>query len=145
MHKIILTVLILAIYSVSGCDASQNKIKPNKQQAKTYEVFISDNSFPYVASEERKNKIINAYPKLNIGLTKNEVQTIIGEPDFSQKLYGKKIDEYHGTSWTYYISKPDPNLVNLNKDIGIEVFFDDKGLIHRIAPLNIEALKNRKN
>src|SRR5262245_37067452 len=41
---------------------------------------------PYSISSERKERIIGNYPKLTIGMTLEEVEKLLGDPDFSNPL-----------------------------------------------------------
>src|SRR5215470_15491797 len=45
-------------------------------------------SFPYSASAERKERILKNYPSLRVGMTKKEVSALIGDPDYSQIVFG---------------------------------------------------------
>ncbi len=80
--------------------------------------------FPYASSPERKERIRSGYPKLELGMTKVQVESIIGEPDFSTVDYEDYtlIPHWTGSHWTYYIRKQ-ADFVSLIDPVA-DVFFD---------------------
>jgi hypothetical protein len=98
-----------------------------------YRSFVAAHTFPYVASEARTRQILDNFKNLKRGLTKQDVNGIIGLPDYSHPIYSKRIaDPIVGWSWTYFLEKPDPYLVNEKLDIHVEISFDEAGLAYRI-------------
>jgi outer membrane protein assembly factor BamE (lipoprotein component of BamABCDE complex) len=132
----------LAILCLAGCGTHQQPIPATvADDMPSYETFVSANSFPYVAPSERRTHLTQNYSQLSIGLTKSEVANILGKPDYSQPSSTKTATPgYIGSSWTYFLEKPDAHLTNLKKDKTIEVFFDISGKTHWIVS-NIEGLK----
>ena len=144
MHKI--TTALLMLTWCMGCNPTQTSLIPPVSDGKaTYEQFVQKNSFPHTISEQRKMLILDKYNKLQIGMTKQDVSSLIGDPDFSTYLYTKEYPgEYLGTHWTYYFKKINPNLTNLKLDLSVNVFFDTADKAHWIVADNIESLAEKK-
>lgn len=115
-------------------------LQPASDHKPSYEDFISTHTFPYMAPPDRQKRFRQDYSLLSVGLTKAEVLEVLGEPDYSQQRWSKtEPREYLGSHWTYFFEKPDPNLVNENKDKRIDVFFESYDRIDWITS-NVEGL-----
>jgi outer membrane protein assembly factor BamE (lipoprotein component of BamABCDE complex) len=145
MKRMIIPILIILL-SLAGCNSSEDRlIRPIADGKRTYQEFISEaKTFPYTISESRKKAIITNYSMLNIGMTKKQVSSILGDPDFSIYLRAKD-SKYLGSEWTYYFYKPDANLVNEKLDRGLFLFFGTNDKLHWIVPKNIEGLIEKGN
>jgi hypothetical protein len=112
---------------------------------KSYVEFISTvTSFPYEAPRSKKDRIINNYQKLLIGMTKKEVTFTLGEPDFSTD--SQVLDppfKQQGTYWTYTIYLKNPKLVDIETDQYLNIFFDSSEKAYWIAPSNIQGLTQK--
>lgn len=108
----------------------------------TYDEFVATHAFPYIAPEERQERVQLNYSTLSVGLSKAEVEAVLGKPDCSGSLVtkGPPPCRYLGSSWTFFFEKPDPNLTNLKTDKSIQVFFDTSGTLHW-AVSNIKGLE----
>jgi outer membrane protein assembly factor BamE (lipoprotein component of BamABCDE complex) len=142
MHKTAAMVVLLALITASGCNSSPVSLIPLISDGKkTYQQFISSKSFPYSIQEERKKQITKNYERIKIGMTKQEVYSLLGEPDFSKYLHTKDYPgKYIGSEWTYYFYKPNPKLVNEKLDRGVFIFFGTTDKASWIVPKNIEGL-----
>jgi hypothetical protein len=119
---------------------SNPTLQPVSDHKSSYEDFVSKHTFPYLAPPDRQNRFRQDYSLLSVGLTKAEVLEVLGEPDSSEQVWSKtEPREYRGSHWTYFFEKPDPNLVNQNKDKSIEVFFEPNDRVHWITS-NVEGL-----
>ena len=119
-------------------------VTPKPDGKKTYEEFAATiKSYPYDAPQERKDRIVKNYPKLELGMSKEQVAELIGDPDYSQLGYGPKgpRPQWHGSNWTYWLRKRD-NLVNLN-DPCLEIFFGTDDRATWIVPSNIDGLTEK--
>jgi hypothetical protein len=142
MKRIIILLLLFV-----GCSSEVTLIPPISDGKRTYQQFVSETkAFPYTISDIRKQIIMTNYSKLNIGMTKREVSSIIGDPDCSQYLRAKDPPgKYLGSEWTYYFYKPDPNLVNEKLDQGLFLFFGTNDKLQWIVPKNIKGLIEKGN
>jgi outer membrane protein assembly factor BamE (lipoprotein component of BamABCDE complex) len=145
MTKTAAMTVLLALMATSGCNSSQvSLIPPISDGKKTFQQFISSKSFPYSIQENRKKQIIDNYQKLEIGMTKQEVNTFIGEPDFSKYMHSKDSpSKYLGSKWTYYFYKPAANIVNEKLDRGLLIYYGTDDKTNWIVPRNIEGLTEK--
>ena len=94
---------------LAGCSArSEWGFASHEDGRRSYEAWENSvKPFPYSASPERKERIRSGYPKVELGMTKAQVESIIGEPDFSTVDYEPLtlIPHWTGSSWTYYVRK----------------------------------------
>lgn len=136
--------VLLILTTTLGCNSRVPLISPIPDGKRTYQEFVSSRSFPYSMQEDKKNKIINNYGKLKIGITKQDVNLILGDPSYSRYLHKKEYPgEYVSSKWTYYFYKPDSNSANEKLDIGIFIFFDVNDKVYWIVPQNIEGLTEK--
>ena len=100
---------------------------------KDYEEFVAAiKGYPYEASQARKDRIIKNYPKLESGMSKEQVADLIGAPDYSRLDYAKEpSDRAVGSSWTYWLRKRDDGVNRL--DPCIEIFFRTDDRAHWIV------------
>lgn len=137
--KKLLAQLVTALCVLISCLSNAQ----NNYQAEpaAYEKWVSSNSFPYQAPELRKNIIIKNYGALKEGQSKAQVMGQLGSPDFSNEMFGKGPGQrYIGTSWSYVLEKPDPNLTNIKRDIVIQIYFDHSGRLKWASPSNVVGL-----
>ena len=116
--------------------------QPVPDGQKSYEEFrLTIKSFPYSASEERKEHIAKNYADLRVGMTKKQVAVLIGDPDYSQSVFGPKGFSPHwkGSYWGYQLFMREDGVNNLN-DPTIQVFFDTDGLLYWAVPYGISGL-----
>jgi hypothetical protein len=126
--------------NVEEIRAVERAIAADKDDKPSYEAFAATHSFPYSASSERRERIARTYSRLRVGLSKAEVATILGDPDYSEQMRSKgPRDEYLGTSWTYLLEKPNPRIANEKLDKMVGVFFDPSGKVDWVVS-NIEGL-----
>jgi len=143
MNRIALIVAALLLILTSGCNSQVSSIPPISDGKKTYDQFISSKSFPYTIARERKIKIEQNYHNLKLGMTKKDVHSMLGEPDFSTYMYAKESDKFIGSVWTYYFYKPTADLVNEKLDKGVFIYFGTTDKAEWIVPKNIEGLAEK--
>ena len=132
---------------VTGCapmyDISPEEVRDDKP---TYRQFAAAHTFPYTAPAARQRRIRRDYSRLTLGLTKDEVAKILGEPDYSQLNYtkGPPPCRFMGSRWTYVLAESGPNLASLTMDKHINVSFntDDKT---RWITSSVDGLKEIRN
>jgi len=114
-------------------------VNADKDEMPNYEAFKGSHVFPFFASFQSKSQIINNYNSLHVGLSKIEVQEILGSPHYSMQLGAKKKYTYLGSTWVYFFEKPDPNLVNQYNDKSLQLFFGPYGKLSWVSS-NIDLL-----
>lgn len=142
MNKVAAMVAVLLLVVASGCNSSQVTLNPPISDGmRTYEQFITSKSFPYTIPSERKIKIEQNYNNLKLGMMKKEIQSMLGEPDFSTYMRSKEYPGKRiGYEWKYYFYKPASNLVNEKHDKGVFIYFGTTDKAEWIVPENIEGL-----
>jgi len=98
-------------------------------------------TFPYTISDSRRELILAQYSQLKLGMTKQDVLTILGEPDFTGYLHSKQPQSrYLGSRWMYYFYKADSSLVNERLDKSVQVFFSPDDKVSWVRPKNVPGL-----
>jgi hypothetical protein len=65
------------------------KRTPKPDGKKKYEEFAAAiKSYPYEAPQVRKDGIVQNYPKLELGMSKDRIAELIGDPDYSRLVGG---------------------------------------------------------
>jgi hypothetical protein len=103
--------------------------------------FENIKNYPYVAPTERSTRIALGSEKLRVCMTKSEVRSLLGAPDYSEVNYGPKgpMPRWLGYAWTYYQSiKAD---VANTHDPHIEIFFDKAGHVIWAAPQAMQGVR----
>jgi len=119
-------------------------LTPKSDGKKTYQEFAATiKSYPYEAPQARKDKIVKNLSKLELDMSKEQVAALIGEPDYSELYY---IGEgprglWFGSHWMYYLRKQANGVPILDSRVDILFGTDDRA--KRIAPLNIDGLKEK--
>lgn len=145
--RMLLIIGIISVIVFFGCNKDKLGNKEDGLQFNTEEMFRGKvKNFPYVASEGRKEKIIRNYSQLKIGMSKEEVLSILGEPDVEAELFPKYANKpiILGWAWIYYFYKLNSWGQNLVKDQEIYVFFGINKKIDRIEVNNIDQLSGIK-
>lgn len=126
--------------------ASPSVLKQNQPDGMpTYKEFERKiRSYPYRASAKRTQQITTAVFNLEPCMEKKQIQNIMGNPDYSQSIYGPKgpAEKWQGWTWVYYIFMKS-NLANEN-DPKVEIFFDRQGRATWIAPTKIKGAQDKK-
>ena len=85
-------------------------------------------------------KDLAGYPKLRVGMSKSEVQTLLGEPDYGKLTHRGLFADPDGSLWEYHLYKSEKLWTNEVLDRLVYAFFDEAGKIYWIEPLNIDGL-----
>jgi hypothetical protein len=89
-------------------------------------------SFPYDAPASRQERIVEAFPKLEIGMGKESVKELLGDPDVEFLQYAGESEEvFLGSSWGFYLHRHDAELVDEEHDKAVFVEFDASGKVHQ--------------
>jgi hypothetical protein len=142
----LLTVIFLLVFMVSNRGEGKTKEKGGIKY-NTYESFEkSVGGFPYTAPETKRKYIIENYPKLSLGMTKEQVYTFLGAPDVEKEILPKftwERPKSRGGRWIYYIYKSDTLGENFTVDKHVYIWYDVNGKVDWITANNLEGLQNR--
>ena len=102
---------------------------------------------PYSISSERKERIIGNYAKLTIGMTLEEVERLLGDPDFSNPLPPPRLTNLAepigircADQVAYIFAKSTENMTDLG-DEALYLVFSRNGALYWGAPQNMPTLK----
>jgi hypothetical protein len=138
MIKKLFALFCLLTYALPVLAASDKPVPDGQKSYKEFRATIK--SFPYSASAERKKQIVENYPSLRVGMTKEQVAALIGDPDYSELMFGPKGPGEHwlGSSWSYALFMRG-DTVNL-KEPRIEIFFGTDNLVSWAVPSGLSGL-----
>lgn len=133
------TILLVFLAYVSACHAERPSTLPLQDGMPSYGDFArSINSYPYMAPPARAAQIKAGLPTIKLCMSKEEVQKLLGTPDYSQVSCGKNISvPCHGSSWQYYLAKrnSDANIF----DPGLYIVFNVDNRLSWVSPTGIEG------
>lgn len=102
---------------------------------------------PYVASTNRRQQIVQSYSKLKLEMTVDEVEQVLGKPDFSSpRAKGHLSNEpapatpVCSDQLAYILKKTGENMADMS-DEAIYLFFSSERKLVWAAPQNVSALK----
>lgn len=139
-----LNVFIISLICLSFITSCQNRPKPDGQ--KTEEDFaVSTKSFPVTASEQRQNQLRIDYPKLELGMSKQQVVAVIGNPDYSHiSISPRDYSQSTGSSWNYIFYCTGRFCGTTSEDKLIEVSFDLNDKVDWIKPSENSGLVEKR-
>ena len=140
--------VVIPIFVATSCLVSCYR-QPAPDGKHNREQFVNSvRSFPYEASTERQSKLFGDYQKLSVGMSKEQVAAILGDPDYTN-ITGPKTFfggiQPHGTEWVYGIHCEDQFCGTAGPDKVVEVFFTLDDRAHWIVPHGIDSLKEIGN
>lgn len=97
------------------------------------EHFAKKNTFPYVASISRRHRLQGGYGKLSLGMTREQVREIIGNPDMKDNRFVDTTGNYRYSQWVYVLSKADASLQDACSDERVIVYFNSDDNSDRCA------------
>ena len=119
--------------------ASAQPIPDGTATQEQFEKSIS--KYPYQAPTEKVAKIKEGLNQVVQCMSKKQIRSLLGEPDYGQEHYGPKglNAKWIGSAWTYYLSKRADN-GNAN-DTVVQVFFDRTERAPWVVPSHIESAR----
>jgi len=137
--------LFLILVLCSGCKDPTPRvdilsdIKPDGMPS--YEDFARSARYPFVAPEPTRQRITKGLAKAKACITKHEVETLLGRPNWSRPLCPKEPNRKCSVSeWTYILRRNEDS-VNMN-DVTVQVFFNTSDRATWIAPSNLGEAKD---
>jgi hypothetical protein len=102
---------------------------------------------PYVATEKRKQQVLENYPKLRLQMSLEETEKILGKPDFVMALPAVRLatapeprDRRCNNEVAFILKKNSENATDL-EDIAVYLSFSRDGKLYWVAPQNLPALR----
>lgn len=126
--KSILVGIVLALGG--ACDFGRD-IQPGlSHDPFSIQRFNESYVFPYTASIERRQQILDTYSRVQNGMKGDDVLSIMGSPDEVAPLrfaFGPT----DGWAWDYFINKEFARAPD-DYDNHVEIFFDKSGAVYKI-------------
>jgi len=99
---------------------------------------------PYVAPDKRKQQILDNYHSLKLQMTLDEVERLLGKPDFGTArpplLAPEPTDHGCANDLAYIVRKNSGNMVE-TEDVAVYLSFSRDGKLYWAAPQNLPTLK----
>jgi hypothetical protein len=102
---------------------------------------------PYLAPGKRKQEILDHYPKLKLQMSLEEVEILLGKPDFSTPRPAARLatapepaEQQCSNQIAYIVKKNTENMADM-KDVAIYLSFTRGGKLYWATPQNLPNLK----
>ena len=145
MYKIIS--ITISFILLLGCSKEHIEIAVFEESKKyNFSNFIKTiDEFPYTAPPEKRKIIINSYQYLKIGMKKDKVKDVFGDPDAEFLEYKRKYkenskDNLMGYTWVYYLHRID-SVYASEGDKNLVLYFNIDDVLYLSMPDNIDSLK----
>lgn len=104
-------------------------------------------SHPYVVADKRKQQMLENYPKLKLQMSLEDVEKLIGKPDFASETPSAHLatapepsDKRCSNELAYILRKNHENMTDM-EDVAIYLSFSRDGKLYWAAPQNLPTLK----
>jgi len=101
----------------------------------------------YLAPDKRKQQMLSGYPKLKLQMSLEEVEKLLGQPDFSSPLPAARLataPEVAKASCSnqiaYIVNKSSENMADTS-DVAVYLVFSRSGKLYWAVPQNISRLR----
>lgn len=102
---------------------------------------------PYLAFGRRKQQILDHYPKLKLQMSLEEVEILLGKPDFSTPRPAARLattpepaEQQCSNQIAYIMKKTTENMAD-TEDVAIYLLFSKDGKLYWSAPQNLPNLR----
>jgi hypothetical protein len=117
------------------------------QYAQWYQQTPLSNGEPYVALDKRKHQIIGSYHRLKVQMSLDEVERLLGKPDFGRArppihlaTTPEPTDTRCSYDLAYIVRKNGGNMVD-TEDVAVYLSFSRDGKLLWAVPQNLPTLK----
>lgn len=130
---------------VVACDSNTHlALESHESQEYSFSRFIGNiESLPYTADQSKLSEVKEGFKRLSLGMRKNEIKKIMGEPDSETMSYKptKKNKALIYSTWGYYLKRFARNLVTDGWDAMVILYFKPNGELYWADPINVPGLK----
>ncbi|GEM_PF-2607234 len=141
MKKYFLLTVMLALTTACSKEPSVQRTVESPQYGFT--VFINGIAkFPYEAPKARQEKVQGGYAQIKLGMNKEDVKKLLGEPDAEFMTYraSKGKETLASSSWAYYLARREIKFANEKYDKIVFIHFDANEKLYWAVPSNVERL-----
>jgi hypothetical protein len=102
---------------------------------------------PFVAPDKKKQQILQDYSRLKVAMSREEVEKVLGNPDFSSPRPAARLatapeptEQVCSSEFAYVITKKTENMADLD-DVAVYLLFTEAGKLYWAIPQNLPGLK----
>jgi len=130
---------------VAGCYVGGYVGGERESSRYSFSSFIEGiKSFPYDAPASKQKELIEAFPKLELGMDKESVRHLLGEPDAEFFSYGDRKEQVPvGSSWGYYLHRHEAELADQMHDRTVFAYFDARDRLYRAVMDNAGSVMEK--
>ncbi len=148
-NKIILAILVSLISILLYSCKEKGKViftgSSEESHDYRFSAFIENiGKFPYEAEAEKRKRVTGGFSKLTLGLNKDDVKKMLGEPDAEFFDYDTTRGKtYVGSSWGYYLRRHEAKYANDKYDQVVFIYFNPEEKLYLAIPDNIDSLHTK--
>ena len=112
-----------------------------------FKEWYAQTRLPYVVADKRKQQMLENYPKLDLQMSLEDVEKLIGKPDFASATPAPHLatvpesaDKRCSTQLAYIVKKNHENMADM-EDVAIYLSFSRDGKLYWAVPQNLPTLK----
>lgn len=136
---------LISLILIVACDTGAKSILESRESERySFMGFLEGiKTFPYSAEQSKVSRVVEGFKKILLGMKKDDVERIMGEPDYEMFHYrpNQKKDEAIYSTWGYFLKRFERNLSKEGFDAGITLYFKPNGELFWAEPYNIDGLK----
>jgi hypothetical protein len=149
--------LILLLTVISSSLVGQNSVPPVvfhgtcESDLPRYKQWYEETRLPYgetyTATTERKQRVLDDYPKLKLQMLRKEVEKLLGKPDFAEGTpiphlanAPEPADKRCNLGIVYIVKKNSSNMTDM-QDVAVYLSFSRDGKLYWATPQNLPTLK----
>lgn len=137
-------VVVLSIPFLGACDAETQWVLRSEPGKYSFARFLeSIEKFPYTADQSKLSKVREGFKRLSLGMRKDDVKKILGEPDSEMVSYKpkQKSKELIYSTWAYYLKRFERDLATEDFDEVVFLHFKPNEELYWADPGNIAGLE----
>lgn len=130
-------VVFLGMVILAAATAAQAQRRVCDSDVPRYRDWVDAQRLPYVAGDQRQKELTINYPKLKLGMTRQDVMGLLGSPDYAAD--GSPNPSEINCAWGYAVE--DSGSQPGAEHRGILVGFDGTGSLVSLEPNGLQGLK----
>lgn len=146
-HGMYFIFVLFSILLVSACDAGTKWVMQSHESEKfSFTRFLKGiEKFPYTADQSKLSRVKTGSKLLSLGMKKEDVKKIMGEPDSEMLHYRtkQKDKDLIYSTWSYYLKRFERELGNSNFDQAVVLHFKSNNEeLYWVDADNLEEIKS---
>jgi hypothetical protein len=132
--SIICIATIVFLVTLPGCTDKKPPLMIQKESSEySFTSFTNSiDQYPYEAPKAKQDIVKNGYSKVSLGMNKQDIKQLMGEPDAEFFSYNvrKGSEIFTNSTWGYYLHRHEKTLATSNYDRAIFLDFDTIGKLY---------------